>query len=1041
MFGRKAKKSMKKLLLTGMFWCTCIVILFAQTKQITGRVISAEDRLPVPGASVVVKGSTAGTITSSDGAFSLTVSDNEVLIVSFVGMKSVEVPVTSASIYQVLLEQDVIGMDEVLVVAYGTSKRSSFTGSAQKVGAEDLTGKSTSESIDKMLAGKVSGVRVSSTTGAPGASGEIQIRGIGSINASTTPLYVIDGVPMETGTYGYLGFSTDLLSTLNPEDVESMTILKDAAAASLYGSRAANGVVLITTKKGQTGDTRFNFKATYGTSETAMNKVHQPMSSEQYLDYVTDALIGTYLFYYEPGLYPDDPGYRDPAVLERARQYALEDPDGGKWGVASPASSTNWRDVIYKTGKTYDYQFSASGGGDKTTFYTGIGYNKIEGIIIGSNFERYSGRLNMNHKANKWMDIAVKQMLSHTGQNGYSDQSDQAQGINYMSPLSMIFEMNPTQPVYNADGTPNLDAGMGQVKNPMIALIGTGATTDQTYRLQRYRSMTNANVNMKIAPAFALRSGFGIDYTDSKTFIWWAPESVDGKVYNGLGDHLTYTTISKNASVIGDFNKAFNRHNLQILGGYEVESLGYRMLQASSSNYSSYKLPELSNGQPLGTGSETAASNLMSFIGNLNYNFNDKFYLSGSIRSDGSSRLGANNRWGNFWSASAAWRLTGSQTQNGPGWLNDMKIRASYGTNGTLPIDYYAHPGLYTFSSGYGSESAIYPIQPDNPDLSWEKSDNFNIGVDINAFGRFTATAEYYHKKTRDLLMLVPLTYLTGFQNAWQNLGELTNKGVEIEFHSNNIISKRFRWTTDFNITTISSVIDKLPGGKDILKGDGGMYLLREGESLTTFYLPTYAGVDPENGMARFYLDPENSDEMTYFRGQAKQEIQGKAIPDFMGGITNTFNWGGFELSMLFTYQMGGSLFDYPGYFFHHDGVRLGSFNLAKDVENNWWKKPGDIVDNPRPVGWNADRPDRWSSRHILSTDHIRLKDIYLGYTLPKSFSQKMHMGSIKLFMNGNNIWTLAKEDTIEPEVTLNGYRTVDTPITKNYLFGINVEF
>jgi TonB-linked SusC/RagA family outer membrane protein len=1028
---------MKKLLLTGLVLCIGILNLFAQTKQITGNVRSAEDKMPVPGVSVVVNGTSSGTITDKDGNFVLRVSENETLVFSFVGLKTVEVPVTSATVYNVTMEQDIIGMDEIMVVAYGTSKRSSFTGSAQKVGSDDLVGKSTSESIDKMLAGKVSGVRVSSSTGAPGASGEIQIRGVGSINASTTPLYVIDGIPLETGTYGYLGFSTDLLSTLNPEDVESMTILKDAAAASLYGSRAANGVVLITTKKGQTGATKFNFKVTSGTSETAMDKVYQPMSAEQYLDYVNDALIGTYLFYYEPGLYPGEAGFQDPAVLERARQYALEDPDGGKWGVATPSSDTNWRDVIYKKGKTSDFQFSTSGGDNKTTFYSGLGYNNIEGIILGSNFERYSGRLNLNHKATDWLDIAVKQMLSHTNQMGYSDQTDQEQGINYMAPLSMIFAMNPTQPVYNPDGTPNLDAGMGNVRNPMISLIGTGETTDQTYQVQRYRSLTNSSVNMKVLPAFTIRSNFGLDYSDSKTLIWWAPESVDGAVYNGLGDHLTYTTIVKNASVIGDFNKAFKNHNLQILGGYEIESLKYRMLQATSSNYSTYKLPELSNGQPLDAGSETAASNLMSVIGNMNYNYNDKLYLSASIRSDGSSRLGTNNRWGNFWSGSAAWRFTLGDSS----WIDDLKIRGSYGTNGTLPIDYYAHPGLYTFSSGYGSESAIYPIQPDNPDLSWEKSNNINVGVDINASGNLTATVEYYHKITRDLLMLVPLSYLTGFQEAWQNLGELTNRGIEFEVHSNNVITPRFRWTTDFNITTISSIIDKLPDGKDVLKGDGGMYLLREGESLNTFYLPTYVGVDPANGLPQFYLDPENSDELTYYRAQAKPEIQGKAIPDVMGGITNSFYWRGFELSVLLSYQMGGSLFDYPGYFFHHDGFRLGSFNLAKDVENNWWKQPGDIVDNPRPVGWGADRSDRWSSRHILSTDHIRLKDIYFGYSLPKSITEKLHMSNVKLFVNGNNIWTLAKEDTIEPEVTLNGYRTVDTPITKNYLFGINVEF
>lgn len=1031
---------MKKLLLLLIALSFGILSVFAQTRKISGKVTD-ESGVPIPGVSVTVKGSTTGTVTNPDGEFSLTVPENELLAFSFIGMKTVEMPITSSNVYNVTMQYDVIGVDEVMVVAYGTTKRSSFTGSAQTVKSDELVGTSTSESIDKMLVGKVSGVRVSSTTGAPGSGGEIQIRGIGSINASTTPLYVIDGIPFETGMYGYTGFSTDLLSTLNPEDVESLTILKDAAAASLYGSRAANGVVLITTKKGMSGKTKFDFKATYGTSKTAMNKVFQPMSSEQYLDYVNDALIGAYLFWYEPGLYPDDPYYRDNEALARALQYAEEDPDDGKWGIASPPSSTNWRDVIYETGNTMDYQFSASGGGEQTTFYAGLGYNKIDGIIIGSDFERYSGRLNLNHKANEWLSFGFKQMLSHTNQNGYSDQSDQEQGIANMSPLGMIFTMNPTQPVYNTDGTPNLNAGMGNVKNPLIALIGTGETTDQTYQVQRYRSLTNANVNMQILPYLAIRSTFGLDYSDSKTFIWWAPESVDGEAYNGLGDHLTYTTIIKNASFVADYNKTFDKHNLQALGGYEVEGSTFRRMQASSENYSTYKLPELSNGQPLGTGSELSSSNLMSFIGNLNYNYDNKYYASASIRSDGSSRLGANNRWGTFWSASASWRISQEKFLIGTEWLSDLKLRGSYGTNGTLPTDYYANQGLYAFNSGYGSESAIYIKQPENADLSWEKSYNMNFGIDVGLFNRLTTTIEYYNKKTTDLLMQVPLSYLTGFETSWQNIGELTNQGIEIEIHSNNILNRNFKWITDFNFTTISSIVDKLPDGEDILKGDGGMYLLREGESINTFYLPTWAGVDPESGMAQFYLDPENSDELTYYRNQAKQAIQGKAIPDFMGGITNTFTYKAFDLSFLFTYQMGGSLFDYPGYFFHHDGVRLASFNVAQDVENNWWKKPGDIVDNPRPVGWNSDRPDRWSSRHILSTDYLRLKDITLTYTLPKNIANKMYMSSVKIFANGNNLWTLAKEDTIEPEVTLNGYRTVDTPITKNFLFGINVEF
>jgi len=1031
---------MKKLLLFVVALCIGVSTIYAQAKQVTGTVTSSDDGSPIPGVSVVVKGSTLGTITNANGEFTLNAPENETLVFSFVGMKTVEIQVTNQTVYNVKMENEVIGVDEVLVVAYGTTKRSSYTGSAQKVDSDELVGVTTSESVDKMLSGRVSGVRVTSTTGAPGASGEIQIRGVGSINSSTTPLYVIDGVPLETGTFGYTGFSSDLLSTLNPEDIKSLTVLKDAAAASLYGSRAANGVVLITTKTGESGKTRYNFKATLGTSQTAMSKVYQPMSADQYIDYVNDALIGAYLYWYEPGLYPDDPGYQDPEVLARAVEYAQEDPDGGRWGITSPSANTNWRDVIYKTGKTQDYQFSASGGGEKTNFYTSLGLNQIDGIVTGSDFTRYTGRLNLNHKSNDWLEFGIKQLLSHTVQNGFADQSDQEQGIGFTSPLSMVFSMNPTQPVYNEDGTLNQDAGMGNVKNALEILEPSGATTDQTYNVKRYRSLSNANVNMKVLPYLSLRSTFGLDYSDSKTFIWWAPESVDGEVHNGLGQMLTYTTIVKNASFIADFNKEFKKHSVQVLGGYEAEGLTYKTMEGVAENYSTYKLPDLSNGQPLSVGSGSSSSNLMSFLGNMNYNFDNKYYVSASIRSDGSSRLGANTRWGTFWSTSAAWRVSQEGFLSAD-WLDDFKIRASYGTNGTLPIDYYAHMGLYSFAGGYGSESAIYTIQPNNADLSWEKSYNMNVGVELGLFNKVSASVEYYHKKNKDLLMQVPLSYLTGFETSWQNIGELTNKGIEIEIHSTNIIRNGFKWNTDFNFTTISAIVDKLPNGDEIISGDGGMYLLREGESINTFYLPTYAGVNPDNGMAQFYLDPDNSDELTYYRALAQPTIQGKAIPDFMGGISNTFSYKGFEFSFLFTYQYGGSLFDYPGYFFHHDGVRLSSFNLAKDVENNWWKQPGDIVDNPRPVGWNGDRPDRWSSRHVLSTDHIRLKDISLTYNLPKNIAQKMYMSNVQLRVSGNNIWTWAKEDTIEPEVTLNGYRTVDTPITKNLLFGINVEF
>ena len=370
--------------------------------------------------------------------------------------------------------------------------------------------------------------------------------------------------------------------------------------------------------------------------------------------------------------------------------------------------------------------------------------------------------------------------------------------------------------------------------------------------------------------------------------------------------------------------------------------------------------------------------------------------------------------------------------------FTDFKIKASYGTNGNLPSDYYGYIDLYT-GSGYGSAPAIYWSRMANDKLSWEKSKNFNMGIEWNMYDRVNLSLEYYNKKTTDLLFEVPTSLITGFDSRWENLGALKNDGFELELNSKNISNKNFTWTSNFNLTYQRALVDKLPEGKDIQYGDGEMYLHREGESMYTFYLPEWKGVNPETGLGEFWLDPEDhSKGVVNDYSEAGKGIVGKALPDVIGGFSNTFTYKDFDLSFLITYQFGGDMFDYPGYFSHHDGVRIGSMNLSEDVAGNYWKNPGDKVDNPMPIYANPYRWDRFSSRTIKSTDNIRLREMTVGYTLPVL---KKHISNFRIYFRANNLAMLwSKTKNIDPDVAINGYRQADTPALRSCVFGINIK-
>ena len=1013
----------------------CMGTALAQTK-VSGTVLSQEDGQPIIGAAVKVVGTSTGMLTDVNGRFNVVLpAGKDQLEITYLGYEGKTV--TAKNGMRVFLKSDAETLDEVIVVAYGTAKKASFTGAASTMKDKDMSAEK--GSLVKSLEGKVAGVRVGSSIGDPGADQQILIRGIGSINGSTQPLYVIDGVPILANSDGYMSSdikSQSILASLNPNDIESMTILKDAAAASLYGSRAANGVIIITTKRGKTGKANVHYDMQIGWQQIAVKSAMDRMSASQVKEYYTDGLTNYLKLYYSESdllKYYNTTDYAEAGRLEAADGW-FHDYEG--------TTNTDWYDQVYRSALTMDHQVSIDGGNERTKFYVGLGYNNSEGVVNGSQFQRYSGRANLDHQVTDWLKIGVKQMISFSDTKGYRDQSSQEQGFGTTTPWSVLYSMDPTAENLNADGTYNNDVDFsGRVGNPNNMFGQETGDYAEFVKSNIMRSISNAEAELKLPYSFTARTIFGYDYTDNKLQEFWAPQSVNGESLQGLGQRWNFTNKTLTSSTTLAWDKSFGLHTINALAGYEYENRKMLYMTASAKNYGTSKLPELSNGQSYQTGSSTYESILCSWLGKVDYNYDDKYYLAASFRRDGSSRLSADNRWSTFWSVSAAWRLSKENFLKDSKLFSDLKLRVSYGTNGNLPTDMYEYMARYATSGGYGTNGAFYWSASGNKDLTWEKSKNFNIGLDWTLFNRVSMTFEWYNKLTTDLLFSTPVSYVTGFTSKMNNLGKMKNSGFEFTLSSQNIKTKDFSWTTDFNLTWQSIKIKELPNGDDVQYGDGNMYLLREGESMHTFYLPEFKGVNPETGLGEFWIDPEDHDKgVTNYYAQAGKTIVGKAVPDVLGGMTNTFRYKDFDLSFMISYQFGADMFDYPGYFLTYgDGVRIGIFNVHSSVYGNYWKQPGDVVDNPKPIYGNPYRSDRFSSRTIKSTDNIRVRDITFGYNIP---AFKKYINTLRVYFRTTNPFMIyCATKNVDPDVDVNGYRQTDTPPTRQFLFGLNVSF
>ena len=1012
--GYKFVVSLLIVLLTG-------VGLYAQEKLITGKGM-ADDSGPLPGVNVIVKGTTKGALTDFDGIYMIRATKGDVLVFSYIGMTTVEKTVGDFNEIDVQLKTESNLLEEVLVVAYGTTTLKESTGAISTVKADEILKESPVVSVQNSLQGNISGIQVGATSGQPGSFPSVRLRGVGSLNAGNNPLYVIDGVPVVAGDQSNFTTSTsNVLSTLNPNDIENITVLKDAASASLYGARAANGVIVITTKKGKLGKTVFEYRSTFGETDIAMKNTDREMvDGDTYRELTRESIYN--LFRYIEG--EDDASSNELADTYLEQLFPIPD-----------AGYTNWNDILFRKGVIKSHQLSIRGGNEKTKFFASIGAHDEEAIVYESDFKRYTVRSNIDHEASNFLSFGLNTMLSYTNQHRVPDQS-----LYYANPYTaLLISYNPTDPTRNSAGEllPNIQ---NQFPNPEYE---RGKTFQKSKQI---KLSATPYIKINFTDWLNFKSTNSWEYYFNTDNLYWGPDSNDGSSYNGYAYRAHNTISTLTTSNILNFVKTFNEvHNVDVIAGYEVSKTEYDDFSADVQNFPNNVLKDFSTAaEELDTDTNFQEDKLISYISRAQYNYNNKYYLSASVRRDGSSRMSENNRWGTFWSVSGGWVISEDFLKNN-NTINYLKIRGSYGTTATYPNSFTGALPLYAFSASYNNQTAAYPSQLANENLTWETNKNFDIGLEFGLLeNSITGSVEYYNRYTEDLLQDVPILTSTGFESILQNVGEMSNKGVEFSITSKNIAKENFSWTTTLTGAHNKNIIEKLYEGAEI---QDFPYILREGKSRYSFYLREAAGVNPETGAWEWYKNTtdENGNiisgrEKTSLSSEAESTIVGKWDPDFFGGLRNSLKYNNFDLTFLFNYSFGGKTYDGYAYYLNNDG-RFPYQGIPKGQLDRW-QQPGDKAANPMRVYGDASNANFQSSRRLHDATYIRLKDITLGYNLPVEILDKTGIFSnIRLSVNATNLWTWAKDNAYDPEVQVGGQTGTSIPPVKSYTFNVQLQF
>jgi TonB-linked SusC/RagA family outer membrane protein len=1008
---------MKKL--TFLFLCLVLGIglVAAQTREVTGTVISSEDAMPVIGASVVVKGTTTGTVTDYDGKFTLNVPTSvKTLLISYIGMETQEVAITQNM--KVSLSSDTQTLEEVVVTGYGVMKKAAFTGAAQVVGSDNLT-KRTDANFMKSLEGSVAGLQISSFTGQPGAFAATTIRGKGSVNSGTEPLYVIDGIAIysdKMGSNSATGsgdMAASPMANINPNDIESITVLKDATATAIYGARAANGVIVVTTKKGASGKARFNFNAKAGTSFVAnLNHDYRTVNLDRYKEIWKEGLVNA--------------GYAE-NTTEASNILNSYVSDSYGVDLAGDVQDVDWLDAIISNGATQDYNLSVQGGNESMRYYISGGYFENKGVLIGTGMKRYSGRLSLDGNSDR-----LGYGLSVNG--ALSDIDNSMTESQYVNPIVAVYDLRPFQQIYNQDGTYNLNA----YYNPI-------ALNDEERGDKRNQKQTTLVVNpyftYKLAEGLTWKTNAGLSLIDLGESFYsskYNPQYSDsGMLGERNMERATTYSITNTVNYIKSFNEI---HNINVLLGQEAQKVAFSRVYASASGYPSDAVFELDNAStPVSAGSMTKASTLSSFFMNAEYNYNNKYYGSASFRYDGSSRFGANNKWAPFWSVGAKYRISEEAfMEETKDWLSDLTVRGSYGTVGNQDIGYYAAMGLYSYGYSYNSKPGAVPTQIANPDLKWETVAKADLGLHAVLFDRFTVEMDYYNQRTKDMIFEVPLSYTSGFESVLKNIGEMENQGFEFLINSNVMKTKDFRWDVNLTGTFNRNKIIKLATDKPI---ENTTTIRKVGEAYNTFYMAEYAGVDTETGSPLWYKGKEGK-ETTSNINEAGQRIVGSADPKFYGGIGMNFKYKNFDLSADVSYTLGNKVYNSG---FSYD-MQVGHYFLgpvSNYVYENRWQKPGDITNVPKFEAGNSSSAEANSTRFLMDGSYLRMKSVVLGYTLPSKLLSKAGISNLRVYASADNLFTITSSDYIgfDPQTRPTGIQSWSYPVPTNIMFGLNLGF
>jgi TonB-dependent starch-binding outer membrane protein SusC len=969
----------------------------AQTKAITGVVISAEDESPIPGVSISVKGTTLGTITDMNGNYSLQVpGDAQTLVFSFVGMKTLELPIVGSTV-NARLEPDVMGIEEVIVVAYGTTTKEAATGSVGTVQSEEIVDVPET-TFDRLLSGKVAGVHIASESGQPGANNEVRIRGFSSINSGMDPLYIVDGVPVMTGDQTYFTNTGNALTVLNPADIESITILKDAAAASIYGSRAANGVILVTTKSGKAGESKINFKVSTGFDWLANDNGYGPLDAPDALAFLRTAVTNA-------GKNPDDP-----------------DADGGKYYYPNSLldETNNWFDEMTRTGKINTYEFSVTGGSAATNHYLSGTYSKHEGIFYGVSYEKAQLRANIDHQINDWMSAGLR------ANGGYTDASDVAmQDLYFVNPIFSGLALFPWTPIYNEDGTYNKKIPEWFNTNPLAS-----ATYDDQWEKQN-RILGNVYFQIEPIKDLKLKTNNSYEYTGGEGRRYWAPEADANEIATLQVSNLRYTqAITSNTLT---YSKILNEvHSINALAGQEATKF-------YNNSYYIYT-PDPNSDIPFpNTGTadtdegdyDESAYTLLSYFGVLDYNYRSRYYAKASIRHDGSSRFGENKRYGTFWAGALAWNLHNESFMDRFTWLDILKLRASYGISGNDQIGNYDQYGTYG-SRTYNAAGGMAPDRLANPNLTWEENEEYNFALDYGFFNRISGSVEYYDRTTNNMLYEKKISYTSGFGSYMLNIGSVKNSGFEFLINVEALRSA-VSWDIGLNLSHNKSEILNLGDEEEFVDG---RFIYRVGESFYNYYLYNYAGVNPINGEALWY----NKDgEITNQASKANKIVAGSPEPKLMGGINSNLSWKGLVLNATLQFKTGNKVQIEEHRYLTGDG------NWMKNQANpilDYWKQPGDITDVPKPIADNSTNSYQYySTRWMYDGDFLRIQNVTLSYSLPQKWITPLRLSNLRVYASGVNLYTFHDVPYWDPERGMDGLVAGMHPQTKKVTFGIDVTF